>query len=436
MNIQLTLLPDSVRRKFKTITYCRDRQLRPMLSNVTPALVALAMTIAPNGPLFAATTTAPLVQKADLVYQGAFRVPQGTSDTTTFNYGGTAITFNPANNSLFMTGHDWHQLSAEIRIPTIVNSGDINSLATATMLQSFKDPTEGKLGSIDATNSNPKKTGGHLVYNGKLIVTGYSFYDASGTQSTSHSTRPLSLSTTGQVKGPYLLGSDPHFVGGYMTLVPSEWQTLFGGPALTGMCCLSIASVQSNGPSISVFDPNQVGQVTPVPATRLLGYPLAYPLRPATSTNNYYNLATKITGVVFPVETRSVLFFGRQGVGTYCYGEGAACGDLADIYKGTHAYPYKYQVWAYDANDLLAVKNGSKQQYAVQPYAIWNFNLPFENANGTHLIGGTAYDAQTNQVYLSQQCGDAWCAPVIHAFKVQGGTAPTTLDAPSNLRVQ
>jgi hypothetical protein len=431
MNIQLTLLSDSVRRMLEIGDYCCERNLRSMLTSVTPALCALGM-IALNGPLLAATTTAPLVQKADLVYQGGFRVPQGASDTTTFNYGGTAITFNPANNSLFMTGHDWHQLSAEIKIPTIVNSGNIGSLAAATILQSFKDPTEGKLGSINPSDPNSKKIGGHLVYNGKLIVTGYSFYDGHGTQSKSHFTRPLSLSTTGQVNGPYLVGSDPHFVDGYMTLVPSEWQTLFGGPALTGMCCLSIASVQSNGPSISVFDPSQAGQ----PAIRLLGYPISNPLRPEASTNNYYNLATKITAIVFPTGTRSVLFFGRQGVGTYCYGEGAACGDLADPYKGTHAYPYKYQVWAYDANDLLAVKNGSKQQYAVQPYAIWNFNLPFEGTGSTHLIGGAAYDAQTNKIYLSQQCADSSCAPVIHVFKVQGSTAPTTLDPPSNLRVQ
>ena len=45
-----------------------------------------------------------LVQLSDLQYLGAFRVPQGTTDTNTFNYGGTSLAFNPANNSLFMTG--------------------------------------------------------------------------------------------------------------------------------------------------------------------------------------------------------------------------------------------------------------------------------------------------------------------------------------------
>ena len=51
----------------------------------------------------------------------------------------------------------------------------------------------------------------------------------------------------------------------------------------------------------------------------------------------------------------------KQGTGTFCYGEGATCNDPTDSSKGNHAYPYQYQVWAYDANDLAAVKAGSKQ---------------------------------------------------------------------------
>ncbi len=393
------------------------------------ALAALGM-IALNAPLFAAPTAFPLIQKANLVYQGAFRVPKGTSDASTFDYGGTALGYNPGNKSLYITGHDHVQLSAEVGIPAVVNSTNLNDLATATLLQSHRDATEGKLGKINLSDPNPKKIGGHLVYNGKLIVTGFSYYDGGGTQSTSHFSRPLSLSTTGQVVGPYLAGSDPHFVGGYMTLVPPEWQASFAGPALTGMCCLSIANVQSNGPSISVFDPS----LTSRSATRLLGYPLSNPLRPASSTNAVYNLTSSISGVVFPGGTRSVLFLGRHGVGTYCYGEGEDCGDPADSSKGVHGYPYVYQVWAYDANDLLAVKNGTKRQYQPQPYAIWTFNLPFEHTRSTHFLGGAAYDPQMQRIYLSQLRGDV-SGPVIHVFKVTG-TASTTLVPPADSRAQ
>jgi hypothetical protein len=382
-----------------------------------------------------AQSSAPLVQKDNLVYQGAFRVPQGSGDDNTFNYGGTSLAFNPANNSIFLTGHDWTQYTAEIRVPTLVNSSSIGSLNTAAIVQSWKEPTEGKLGQINPGDPNSKEIGGHLVYNGKLYLTGYSYYDGAGTQRYSHFSRPLSLTTTGQVAGPYKLnGPDVHWVSGYMGLIPPEWRASLGGPALTGNCCLAIASVQSNGPSVSVFDPETIANGT---AKVVVGYPLGQELGPGeATTNTLYNLTTKIRGVVFPTGTRSVLFFGRHGTGTYCYGTGDECNDPADNSKGTHAYPYRYQVWAYDANDLLAVKNGTKQAAAVEPYAVWTYNLPFEGSGSPHMIGGAAFDPANSMIYVSQQCADTNCAPVIHAFKVQGGTTVAVPNPPTNVAVQ
>jgi hypothetical protein len=373
------------------------------------------------------------------VYQGAFRVPPGTTSTNTFEYGGTALAFNPTNNSLFMIGHDWYQNSAEIQIPSIVNSININSLKTATILQPFRDPTEGKLGSINPSDQNSKKVGGQLVYNGKLYVTGYSYYDGAGTQTKSHFVRLINLSTSGQVKGPYTVGNQyPGFVSGYMTLIPSEWQSQFGGPALTGNCCLAIAGVQSNGPAASVFNPSNVGSGSSVAATAVVGYPSTHPLGTGWETTNpFYNGTTQIRGIVFPVGTRSVMFFGRHGVGTFCYGTGAECNDPADNSKGTHAYPYKYQIWAYDANDLVAVKNGAKQQWEVTPYSVWNFSLPFAGASSAHVLGGAAYDPQTHNIYVSQQCSDTNCAPIIHVFKVtNAGDTTSALAPPTNLQVR
>lgn len=413
------------------------------------AALALAAALMLETPPATAQSGEPLLQQSNLVYLGAFRVPQGNGNAT-FGYGGTALTFNPAHDSLYMVGHDWYQQSAEISIPALVNSTNIANLNTATLLQPFSDATEGKLKQINPGDPNPQKIGGQLVYAGRLIVSGYSYYDGSGTQSSSHFARPLNLSTTGQVQGPLKVGSlYSGFVSAYMTPVPSEWQAALGGPALTGNCCISIISTQSSGPAASVFDPAQLGSVNPVPATPLVGYPYTHQLGPGLSVqNDYFNMATQITGVVFPEGTRSVLFFGRQGTGPYCYGPGVSdqslagqpadggvdkyCYDPSNSSKGDHAYPYVYQVWAYDANDLLAVKQGSKQQYEIQPYAVWAFKLPFETDN-QHQLGGAAYDPATNRIYLSQRCADGNCAPVIQVFQVNGNVAIPL--PPGNLQV-
>ena len=394
--------------------------------------------------------TLPRVQQSDLSYLGAFRVPATSHGSSSFHYGGTAIAFNPANQSLFIVGHDHQQDVAEIKIPTnIVNSSNANSLATATVLQAFTDATEGKLGQIDV---DTVKVGGLLVYGDKLVGTGYSYYDGDANATLSHFDSSPDLSVKGEVRGMYRLGSvGAGHVGGYMTHVPTEWQSQLGGTALTGQCCLSIIGRSSSGPAVSVFNPADIGTKNPIPATSLVGYPLSNPLANPTSANTLYNLATSVKGVAFPGGTSSVLFFGAHGQGEWCYGPGTSnmalvgtiapggidpyCYDPADGSKGQHSYPYLSQVWAYAVEDLLSVKNGQKQSWQIKPYATWDLNLPFKG--GKNLIGGAAYDSASRRLYISQLCSDptAECNPIIHVLNVRQFSSETLPpSAPANLR--
>ncbi len=124
-------------------------------------------------------------------------------------------------------------------------------------------------------------------------------------------------------------------------------------------------------------------------------------------------------------------------MGTFCYGEGTAnqslagtinpadgtlyCYDPASSDKGQHAYPYAYQVWAYDLNDWVAVKNATKQPWQVVPYAHWTLNLPTADP-GWKGIGGVGYDPVQRLLYVSQlradQDGYAYRA-VIHVLRIQ-----------------
>jgi len=364
----------------------------------------------------------PLLKLSNLEYLGAFRVPQGTSDQLTFNYGGTALGFNPANRSLFITGHDWYQLSAEISIPTPSKASDVQSLPQATLIQGLTDATEGKLNQVHPSGAEAK-VGGHLVYNGKLYISSYRYYDATDQQFASHFVRPLSLSTRSQVQGPITLQNVPaRWVAGYMGLIPSEWQSALGGPVLTGLGGVPIAAASSVGPAAAVFDPSNLSKA----ATMLVGYPLGnslaqrYGLSEAGGSNSMWNLTSQVRGVVFPTGSSSVLFIGRHGTGEYCYGAGGesgACYDPTNMYQGTHAYPYRYQVWAYDANDLADVEAGKRKHYEIQPYAVWALDLPYESSSGAHQIHGVAYDPSNQVMYISQACIGTSCAPIIHAFK-------------------
>jgi hypothetical protein len=133
------------------------------------------------------------------------------------------------------------------------------------------------------------------------------------------------------------------------------------------------------------------------------------------------------------------------GNGNFCYGPGTAdplkvgqldpldplqidrfCYDPEDGSKGVHGYPYKYYVWAYDANDLANVACGSvcgsADPWSVRPYAVWSLDLPFKTLGITRL-GGAAYDPITSRIYVSQYEGAAGdfqaVNPLIYVYKLQ-----------------
>jgi hypothetical protein len=399
----------------------------------------------------------PLIQQGNLVYQGAFRVPKGrygaSQRASSLSFGGAALYFNKSNNSLFMIGHVYEKMLIELSVPNVINGNNINELQTATVLQPSIDISEGNWNNLrlDGTAvGNGGVPGGFLISNDTLIGSSWASYDGPTEAARSHFTASPNWSRSGpQFKGMYRVGVNPNrsgsanggFVGGYMAHIPADRQAEFGGPALTGMGAIAIISRSSFGPCAWVFNPDDLGVRDPSPATMLVGYPAGHTTLGAYSDTPslYYNRATEVRGLVFPEGSNSVLFFGRHGLGLTgagdsCYGYGTSdkskhktvnsdgvlnCYDPTDSSKGVHAYPYVYRVWAYNAGDLLKVKNGIKKPWDITPYAIWNLDFPFAIGNA-HILGA-AYDPTTQRVFISQQAGDKPNIdpfPLIHVYKL------------------
>ncbi len=315
--------------------------------------------------------------------------------------------------------------------------GLLNNLPRAAVLQAFVEPTEGKL--INATIAGtPTKIRGLLVWNNRLYGTLNSYYDGTNSQTVSHFSRPVNLSMKGDVRGPYAVsapnvlapngpdaGLKTHVYAGWLALIPQAWRALFQGSALTGNCCGPLVTFQSSGPDAFAWDPNQL-QNNQLLVTQFY-YPPSHPIAGWASTNPVWNGTTRIAGLAFLENTRTVLYIGTHGTGPFCYGVGGAappanlapgqnwCNDPADASQGTHGAPYQYQIWAYDANDLQQVMAGKRAPYSVVPYAVWNFDLPFENPDRT--LNGVAYDPATGRLFIEQYRGDT-DLPVIHVFQV------------------
>jgi hypothetical protein len=364
---------------------------------------------------------APPAQKLEdvLQYVGAFRVPYGKSEDSTFNFGGTALAFNPANKSLFLVGHDWSQAVGEVKIPdSFVNSARPEDLPTAKILQ---EPTK-VLPRVPNMTLRPEvKIGGLMVVDGRLIGSAYEYYDADCKAVESHFRLDSLDLSSAKGEGLFRVGTlGGGFVGGYMAPVSPEWQKLLGARYVTGQAALCIISRTSSGPAAFGFDPKDLGRDA-APVTPLVYYPEKHPLGPMLGRDANFNGTTSITGVLFVPGSRTVLFFGSHGTGEIGYGEAADFNDPARTAKSYHSRggKYEYQVWAYDVLDLVAVKEQKKQPWEVKPYAVWHLRFPIDEP--AKVIGGVAFDPQTARLYVSQLRGEHRefiNLPLIHVFKV------------------
>lgn len=367
----------------------------------------------------------------DLVYKGGFRLPAARSNDDGFGGSGQAIAFNPAVPSMFVSSVA--NRVAEVSIPTPLASSDSKALPVAAYLQSFTDPTEGRLLEVSRSGAQISSL---LVHQGRLYGTAAIYYDAENEQRVSHFSRSLRLSEPSFQGWTQVWESEKAgFVSGSLAVVPPEWQQRLGGAVVSGQCCIPIISRTSWGPAAFAFDPSAIGQRVAA-ASPLLYYTQEHPtLGSWSGSSERFGQSTEMGGLVIVNGTRTALYFGRTGLGEACYGAGTAdksivgtispdgakyCYDPTSPYKGTHAYPYRYQIWAYDLTDFATVKAGNKRPWEVVPYAIWP--LEFATPEPRTVIGGVSYDPAGRVIYVTQRHADRdeyESRPVIHAFHVR-----------------
>jgi len=360
-------------------------------------------------------THLPRLSLENLAYQGAFRLPAEEVDGDSFSLGGGPLAFNPSNGSLLVGTRAGRV--AEVSIPVPVNSADIGALSFAKLLQPFVDPTGGQMKEV-GPDAN---LAGLLVSGQQLIGTGLIYYDANNTQSVSHFVRPVALGqpATVRIKSVGEKGRSG-FVAGYMAAVPPEWQTALGGPAITGQCCVPIISRTSFGPAAFAFNPADLDRDDRASVTPLVYYDSEHQtLGKFDGSGPSFGGTTMMGGVAVINGTSTALFAGSNGTGPFCYGNGTAdksldntvgpdgakyCFDPTTSDKGQHAFPYHYQLWAYDLNDWARVRAGKQDPWRVQPYGVWNIEFPI--AGPETRISGVAFDPQQRRLFIAQRLAD------------------------------
>ena len=320
----------------------------------------------------------PLFQAANMKYEGAFKVPVGTtlngqpcrgSDLCTGNWGGTAIGFDAAGNdgkgSLFFAALDSGQPPSvgEISVSTDLTGGAIDpghtqlsQMPTAKLLQEFGDVFGGHADEVSPGANNGVGGLFPVTYAGepRLLASMYNSFGVAST-SRSHFILAKTIATPSVIVGPVEVnglgtagkgctgGRDcpDGWVAGSHAAIPPAYQAALGGDMLSGLCCVSIIGRTSMGPTATRWKLADLAK-NPVNGKRLLGYPDTHPTLGKWTTGSdggtsppgasggtgQFTSQNDLNRMVWPTGYRSLLFFYVLGnAKANCYGAPVAAGD-------------------------------------------------------------------------------------------------------------
>jgi hypothetical protein len=381
------------------------------------------------------------IQPEDLVYAGAFRVPDDEtgSYTKSWNYGGHSMTYysqgDPAGpddgfpGSLFATGHAWeHQISEiDIPVPVISESKNMDVLHTATTIQSFHNI-------MDVSNLEIPRTGlAYLPPQGSQVTPKlyfcWGFHMQDGPPDLTHGWSELNLSIPQIQKGWYLAGLPSHIqnmsTNDYMCEIPSEWADAHtpGMRLATGR--FRDGGWSGQGPSLFAIGPWNQGN-PPSPGTPLQNVPLilyssSYVYDSDDFSLNDYHHSDEWSGVSWMTTGRksAVVFVGTKGFGDCWYGneEGPSM-DCEN--RGWWSDEFRGQILFYDTSELAEVAAGIKQPWEPQPYASMDIDPYLFNIASTqqkYHVNAACFDRIHGLFYVFEYRGDGE-KPLVHVWKV------------------
>lgn len=368
-----------------------------------------------------------LLHPEDLRYLGAFRLPDGAGRPLTFEYGGEAITFNPAGDpggetdgfsgSLIMAGHnrmpygelpDGNQL-AELSIPAPLISEDVYALPQASYVQGFHEVTGPAFAGLDEI---PRMG---LLYldaslTGPLLHISWGQHLNPDRPFDTHAWVSPDLANPA-LQGPWSLDAPVYSSTGYLIEIPAAWaETYIEGRAI-GAGRYRDGGWSGLGPSLYAYRPwDDAGQPAPAGDTLdvrvLLQYGTSYATESFDQGVAGYQHADEWEGAAWVVgaDARTALLFAgtksngekhwygyqnpagpdipcvevemlgeftlcRMADGSACPPEDfSGCEDITSL-RGWWSSHYDATILFYDPADLARVAAGQMQPWEPQPYA-------------------------------------------------------------------
>ena len=249
-----------------------------------------------------------LIEPSDLEYIGAFRMPNNNIDyEIDWYWGGSALTYNPNNNSLIGTGHPFNLYFSEISIPSPVISSNkkLSDLNRAETIQGFSDVI-GEL--VDVSGLELPRIGLEYLDNKLYFSIGEHFQEESDQ---THGYSNLNLSNPNS-KGLWRLKNrSPYSTNDYIfkTLKGDLVSGRFRDGGWSGM-----------GPSLFEFSDNYSSNID---NTALISYDSSENCTENCNTmDNYHHSDEWVGGAwLYKDNKEAVIFAGTKGTGDCWYGD-------------------------------------------------------------------------------------------------------------------
>ena len=391
-----------------------------------------------------------LLSQQNMVYRGAFRVPQGVNAGSTFEWGGETMAFRPdgdlngpddgTSGSIFMTSHPYQEHVAEISIPALLDQRDVgvDGLNTASFIQNFADITEGKAESLDGGNGFRVSGLAYLPQQGsqdgsKLYWTARRYYNVDDLNQLSHGMSNPDFQNL-ESAGLWRLGSSSfdsesrsQRTAGYLLTIPEIFanNNLGGRRLASGLFTQQGIATTSVGPALYAYAPWLDDPVDGSPApdsslgyTPLMYYPclgLAEPEGCLSDFSNYRDDDAWLGATWVDTEQAdAVIVVGRRATSAY-YGDARPDDCTPD--KGYHGNPYLPSILFYNPEDFADVAAGRKDPTSLQPYLEWNPSEFFQETC-QWMLTGAVYDSTNSLLYVSQYQADG-DYPLVYVFEVQ-----------------
>lgn len=421
-----------------------------MIKKFARRLPALAILFLGFAGMALASPQTVINPETDLVYLGAFRVPNDTSGNTIWTYGGGGLCFNPEGDaenadgfpgSLFGIGRAKEGKLSEYVIPVPVVSRKLTDLPIARVIQTFQDVTAGLIPGINPDGGYKmgdiqliKQRG--MMTEDKLFWALYEYYMPETDLLTFGWSR-ITLDNP-MSEGLARVGNDTSSATSrYLFEIPEEWANRYTGGRRIAAGRFRGQSGGSLGPTLFAIDPTQSASLqngTLFNATTLLRYAEDHPIKDFSRGGEEWS-----DGAWLTINGRqAVMIAGGKGVrtednGLLYYGppETDGCGS-----KGYHAEPYYAAILFYDPDDLAAVVQGVKDSYEVMPYACFNVEQYMFTGFTCRRkqLGGVGYDRANQLLYIEElEVGNGISvydkSPVVHVWRLIDPENSRPLDA-------